>query len=264
MVMKPKSALRMSLSGSVGLFPFSLELISLDGQDYQRIGSQKWTKTSAANKPPSADGWSGLKDSKLVGEEDPGQGKAWHVKAAGSDGKPFEAWVRESDGYPVKVVMGDPDSNFTLSFDRFNTGQSVAAPAASDIKPDPKNVTGTVGQPMHLTGIDVTVVSADLNAKPGNVYLHPKPGNRYVAVQILYENTGSEKYSFNQFDWKLTDSAGFSYDSTWADIGPELHSGELLAGEKARGFITYEVPTNGTGITLKLKSGEDSATVPLG
>lgn len=264
MVIKPKSALRMTLTGSLGVFPFSIEQISVEGQDYQRVGNQKWTKTQAANKPSGANAWSEAKGAKLVAEEDQGQGKAWHVTATSSDGKPIEIWVRESDGYPLKMVTGDPDNNFTLSFDRFNTGQTVTGPPASEIKPDPKNVTGTVGQPMHLTGVDVTVVSVDPNAKGGNQYLQPKPGNRFVATQILYENTGSDPYDFNPFDWNLTDSAGFSYNTTYADIGPELHSGKLAAGEKARGYITYEVPTSATGLTLKLKSGEDTGRIPIG
>jgi hypothetical protein len=254
----------MSLTGSLGVFPFSLELISVEGQDYQRLGSQKWMKTTATNKPSGANGWSEAKDAKLVGEEQVAQAKAWHVKATTQEGKPLEMWVRESDAYPLKVFTGDADSNFTLSFDHFNTGQSVAAPAAADIKPDPKIVVGPVGQPLHLNGVDVTVVSVDPNAKSGSKYIQPKPGNRYVAVQILYESTGADSYNYNPFDWKLSDSAGFSYDSAYAMIGPELHSGTLNAGEKARGFITYDVPTSANGLTLKLKSGDDGATVSLG
>jgi len=266
MVLKPKSALTMKLAGSLGTIPFSVELISVDGQFYQRIGTAKWTKTTAANKPTLADSWSQAKDAKLVGEQDLPQGKAWHVKAT-IQSMPMEVWVRESDGYPLKLFTSatDSSSSFTFVFDKFNTGTKVTAPAASDMKPEPKVVAGTLGQVMHLNGVDVTLVSADQNAKSPSKYIVPKAGNRYVAVQVLYESTGSDPINYSPFDWKMTDSAGFSYDYTYSGIGPELRSGTLTGlGDKARGYITYEVPTSSTGLTLKLKSGEDIATVPLG
>ena len=117
---------------------------------------------------------------------------------------------------------------------------------------------------MHLNGVDVTVVTADVNAKPANEYIRPKSGNRYVTVQVLYEDTGTDQYNYSSYDWKLVDEAGFSYDTTYGGIGPELRTGSLSAGERARGYVTYEVPTSATGLTLKLKSGDDNATVPLG
>ena len=84
-----------------------------------------------------------------------------------------------------------------------------------------------------------------------------------MAVQVLYENTGSAPYDYNPFDWKLTDSAGFSYDSAFTEIGPQLNSGTIQPGEKARGFITYEVPLSATGLQLRLTASGDTATVAL-
>jgi hypothetical protein len=56
------------------------------------------------------------------------------VKAKDDGGNPFEAWVRESDGYPLKYASTMQGSTFTATFDRFNTGQTVSAPPASDIQ----------------------------------------------------------------------------------------------------------------------------------
>ncbi len=114
-----------------------------------------------------------------------------------------------------------------------------------------------------MTLATVTVVTANLDFHSGNAYEQPKADNRFVTVEILYENTGTEKLSYNPFDWKLTDSAGFNYDHGYSGKGPELHSGDLAPGEKARGFITYEVPKTSTGLTLKLTLGDDSMTIPL-
>jgi hypothetical protein len=116
---------------------------------------------------------------------------------------------------------------------------------------------------MPLTGVTVTVVQSDLNRQPSNSYLLPKAGNRFIVAEVLYESTGTDKVSYNPYDWKLSDSNGYDYDQTYTGIGPELHSGELAPGGKARGFIGYEVPKQANGFTLKAKVGDDSVAVTL-
>jgi hypothetical protein len=260
-LLKPKAASDLRLQGSLGAIPIAIEALSIDGKDYQRTGSEKWTVTEGK----SSVAWSDAKDASLVGEESLPEGKAWHVKGTGSDGKPFDLWVRESDGYPLKASasLGE-NGTMTMVFDKFNTGATISPPAASEVKPPAKNVTGKVGTPVALNSATVTVVSADLDYKSSNEFTQPKAGNRFIAVEILYENTGAEKVSYNPFDWKLSDSSGFSYDHGYSGKGPELHSGDLAVGDKARGFITYEVPQTAAGLTLKLALGDDTLTVPLG
>jgi hypothetical protein len=174
--------------------------------------------------------------------------------------------VRESDGYPLKVTATVGQGGvMTIIFDRFNTGASITLPGPSDIKPAPKSVTGTVGNAMQLTGGTVTIVSVDLNFVSTNEFAQPKAGNRFVVVEVLYENSGSDKITYNPFDWKLSDTSGFSYDQSY--VGgrePSLHSGDLQPGEKARGFITFEVPQSAGGLVLKSSLGDDTMNVPLG
>jgi hypothetical protein len=262
MVLKPKYALSIRMQGSLGAIPIAIQQIQVDGKFYSRAGNEKWTESDARTK--LGGNGSTAKDPKLVGEENLSQGKSWHIHATDSDSnQPFDAWIRESDGYLVKYSSSSDTGTLSYDFDKYNTGASVSAPPPAEIKPPPKTATGQVGSAVVLTGVTVTVVSADLDARSGTTYIKPKPGNRYVAVQILYENTGADPYNYNPFDWKLTDSSGFSYDTTYSGIGPELHSGTLARSEKARGYITYEVPASATGLAVKVKSGEDTATFPL-
>jgi hypothetical protein len=263
MVLKPKYALSVRMQGSLGAIPIAIQQIEVGGKSYSRVGNQKWTESDVKGGPVGSG--STAKDPKLVGEESLSQGKSWHIHATDSaPNQPFDAWIRESDGYFVKYSSSSDTGTLAFEFDKYNTGASVSAPSAAEIKPPPKTAIGQVGAAVILTGVTVTVVTADLHARPSNTYITPKPGSRYVAVQILYENSGVDPYDYNPFDWKLTDSSGFSYDTTYSGIGPELHSGTVARGEKARGYITYEVPTSATGLTLKLKSGDDTATFPLG
>src|ERR1700682_3362918 len=105
----------------------SFEDISVNGTDYSMTipGSGKWVaRASASTLGPNS--FAGASDFKYVGEETLPQGKAWHVSAKDKDGNPFNAWIRESDGYPLRYVITQQGNTLTLTFDKYNTGQTMA------------------------------------------------------------------------------------------------------------------------------------------
>jgi hypothetical protein len=178
-------------------------------------------------------------------------------------GDAFGLWVREDDGYPVKYSGGSGTAMLTITFDRFNTGTSVSAPNAADIKPPAKALAGKVGDRLALNGVALTVASFKPNFTNPNEFITPSSGKKFVVIEVLYENTGSDKVSYNPYDWKVSDASGFKYDESFTGEEPALHSGDLNRGEKVRGFITFEVPTNGTGLTVKVSVGDDTASFTL-
>ena len=71
-----------------------------------------------------------------MGEENLAKGKAWHATAKDKDGNAFDAYIRESDGYPIKYVETQSGGqNITLTFDRYNAGETITAPPADQIQP---------------------------------------------------------------------------------------------------------------------------------
>jgi len=112
----------------------SFEDISLNGTDYTLTvpGNGKWVaKASTTGLGPTS--FSGTSAFKYVGEESLAGGKAWHASANDKDGNPFEAWIRESDGYPLKYVITQQGNSLTLTFDKYNTGVVIAAPPPSQV-----------------------------------------------------------------------------------------------------------------------------------
>ena len=270
---------QMHYQGSLGAIPLAFDMIIVGGKDYSRTGSQKWTVTDESSNSSPSD-WSNAENPKLVGEESIGGAKAWHVSATASAGAAFEVWVRESDGYPLRYVSKGPSTStnanssagssdatagtLELDFDKFNTGVRVQPPPVADVKQPSRNVSAKVGDVVHLTGVDLTVVSANLDAKSPNEFITPKPGNRFVTIEVLYMLTGPDKVDYNSYSWKLSDSQGFSYDSTYGIADPALSSGSLSnPGDKARGFVAFEAPTAATGLFVKVSIGDDSAQVSL-
>jgi hypothetical protein len=121
---------------------------------------------------------------------------------------------------------------------------------------------GTVGQPMSLAGVRLTVVSANANFPGVNPYL-PAAGRRFVTVEVLYENSGSDPLISDPAQWQLVDSSGYSYSPFLTGASPLLSYEVLQPGERARGVIGFDVPQSAVGLVLKATVRLDSVTVPL-
>src|ERR1700736_2127690 len=131
-VIKPTQASKFTIATTVSGQSLKFEEIIISGKEYDLSrDNPPWTvKSSTSLNPGSFKG----RHAVYLGEDMPSAGKAWHVKATDDNGNPFEAWVRESDGYPLKYTSTMQGSTFTATFDRFNTGQVITAPPASDIQ----------------------------------------------------------------------------------------------------------------------------------
>jgi len=132
-VIKPAEASAFTMQTTVGGQTLKFEEIIVGGKEYDLSpDNPRWTvKSSTSSNPGSFKGTHAV----YLGEETFNAGKAWHVKATDDNGNPFGAWVRESDGYPLKYASSSQGTTFTASFDRFNTGATVTAPPASDVQP---------------------------------------------------------------------------------------------------------------------------------
>jgi hypothetical protein len=134
-VYKPKPEGRFKFQTTVGGQTVSIEEISLGGTNYGRTpSSPKWVATkSSSGIDPNA--FAGASDQKYIGEENLPQGKAWHASAKDKSGYAFDAYIRESDGYPIKYVETQAGGqNITLSFDRYNAGETITAPPPDQIQ----------------------------------------------------------------------------------------------------------------------------------
>jgi hypothetical protein len=134
LVVKPQLASHVVMRATISGQPLKFEQILVGGKEYDLSpDNPRWTV-----KEGSSSSYAGSfkgKDAVYLGEEAVSGGRAWHVKAVNDDGNPFEIWVRKNDGYPLKYRGTTGENTFTTSFDRFNTGQTVTAPPASDIQP---------------------------------------------------------------------------------------------------------------------------------
>ena len=93
----------------------------------------------------------------------------------------------------------------------------------------------------------------------------PKPGNRYVAVDITLQNTGNATIPINRTyaRLKMTDDREYGREGNIPD--PQLLTGTLQPGQATRGWVNFEVPAGAVllSFTYDPTAIKGPATVPL-
>lgn len=77
---------------------------------------------------------------------------------------------------------------------------------------------------------------------PASEFIKPAEGNKYVAIEVTYENTSATKDSFSTSRFTLKDTENHAYTPALFDTKePSLSSADLEPGGTVKGFITYEL-----------------------
>ncbi|WP_433745090.1 DUF4352 domain-containing protein [Falsibacillus pallidus] len=107
-----------------------------------------------------------------------------------------------------------------------------------------------MGDTIQLGDHKVTVTKIDKSA--GDEFETPKSGNEFVIVHVRIENGGKDQISYNSFDFQLKNSQGNIVDPGIITIDQDtsLDSGELAAGGKVEGTISFEAPKNDPDLDL--------------
>lgn len=129
---------------------------------------------------------------------------------------------------------------------------STTAPSPTIAAPGP----GKIGEQIQTDdGMALTVLSVqqknELDALNG-----AKDGIMYVVAEVVIENISSDRGSYNQLYFSLKDADGFKIDPTFSSNSdmPNLKTGTLAKGEKARGFIPFELKKDTKGLILIYES----------
>lgn len=123
-----------------------------------------------------------------------------------------------------------------------------------------------IGDRIEIGDYIITVNGTENPYIESKTYSQPDSGNKYIAVEVTYENETKDSISYNVYDWLLSDSDGYTYDQAWGSKEPNLSSGDLNPGEKVRGWVTFEVPETSTQYSIKFTPSiwsSDNAVIEL-
>ncbi|MBL4715059.1 MAG: DUF4352 domain-containing protein [Bacteroidia bacterium] len=70
---------------------------------------------------------------------------------------------------------------------------------------------------------------------------YAKKSNKYVAVEVLINNSGNNIISFSDYNFHIVDEEGFEYSTSFSGKNPDFGTREIYSDKKARGWLTYEI-----------------------
>lgn len=123
-------------------------------------------------------------------------------------------------------------------------GEATSIPTSAPVVTQYK-----IGDIIQIGSMTMTVNS--VSNPTGDQYNQPESGKKFVVVDLTFENKGAESANISSMlQMSLKDATGQAYD---VDISAEVASGgkspdgEIAAGEKLRGQIGFQVPTDAKG-----------------
>lgn len=120
-----------------------------------------------------------------------------------------------------------------------------------------------LGQPSAKEGLVVTVFGTTVHPSLGD--FTPNAGNIYLVADVQLENTNQDPIAFSFLHFALTDANGKTYQPAHgsADYAPPpaLSSGELAKGDRARGSVVLEIPTEVTSGIFQYVNEQSNAEI---
>ena len=135
---------------------------------------------------------------------------------------------------------GDDDTDETPAAAVTEAPDDEAAPEPTS-PPEQDDLNLTLGQTANVGDAEVTAHSFRLDS--GGEFFAPDAGNVWIVVDATIVNTGDDEYNFSSLlQLAVRDTEAREYDvSLLADVISGL-DGTILAGDKLRGEVAFEVP----------------------
>jgi hypothetical protein len=130
------------------------------------------------------------------------------------------------------------------------TSAPAAPPATATSRPEPKPATlPKVGERVESGGIAITVLNTKRTDSAGQ-FMKAKPGRTFLIAEVTIESVTRDNAPYNPLYFKVKDSEGQEYDAGL--IGPDngLKSGELPRGDRVRGAVSFDVPSEAKGLVM--------------
>lgn len=129
-------------------------------------------------------------------------------------------------------------------------------------RPTSSVATATIVSPMDInqkpttdSGYSLKVTAVEDPAQAAAGY-EPKPETRLIAVKVGLENVESDDaMAVDISNAVVTDDKGIDYIAVAGGHDGELQSPELKKGERAEGWIAFQVPTDATLKSLTYRIG---------
>lgn len=116
-------------------------------------------------------------------------------------------------------------------------------PESTEPTDTPESTEAFESTKVSSSGYTLSVVGIEDPATPHPRLYEPEGGTKPLAVEVVLGNVSGDVHSVNVYNGTLVDQDGFSYrPEPFAREGGYIDRIDLAPGEKARGWIPFEVP----------------------
>jgi len=161
-------------------------------------------------------------------------------------------------GLCLALILACGGGNATQSSTPGNTQASAAPTDAAAQKK-----TYAVGETAELNGLKVTV--NEVKPVEGNQVMKPEAGKQFIVVNVTFENTTAKDVPVSSMlQMELKDDTGQAYSidiGAMTVAGGKQPDGTIVAGDKLRGPIGYQVPVGAKGLQWIFKDVVGSGRV---
>ncbi|HEX6348090.1 MAG TPA: hypothetical protein VF160_01730 [Candidatus Dormibacteraeota bacterium] len=240
--LQPVRALSQVISPGPGAGGFApAEYREVNGVTYNQMlpgwSHPRWQAFPAAasagptGNPAWFDQWWQLGRFRIEGQEGSAVDRAWRLVAQQANMGPqatVRLWIRQRDGYPLQYRLTFVKGTTTVTFDRWNSGARVNAPAPADLLPPPANA--PVAGQLLFSGGSLRVLSVDY-AYHGSIGLAPVPAGSHLVGTEVYVDAPAGTFMLPDYSkWQLLDGAGNAYPAqTNGAYGGKGGGSDLLA-----------------------------------
>lgn len=144
------------------------------------------------------------------------------------------------------------------------TVQPTAVPTATVLPSPTKNPRPKVGDTTEAKGSKYIVNEVRDPVVPTNQFSKPAAGMRWLAIDVTQEGTAPGGDDYNPFYFSIQDDKAFVYQR--GGLGgpePRLSSGKLAAGQKVRGWVTFEIPADAKVISIMTQPEAIGGTIVI-
>ena len=107
-----------------------------------------------------------------------------------------------------------------------------------------------LGDVVQQYGYLLSALTVEDSTTPGMFY-EAEPGKKLVAVEVIIGNVSGELLDVNPLYATLVDSEGFIYQPELAARDGQIVTANLSPGEKAKGWIAFEMPEGAAAASIK-------------
>lgn len=194
------------------------------------------------------------------------EGFAYQVELAGRDEQLLAVDLRAGEKARGWVAFKIPEG-VTPAKLKYSPGMFSSTTLAVSLAPAPEGHEAITG-PLAVTpepprvglGGEASGFGCSLSASTvedpsaAGMFYEARPGYRLVAVEITVGNVSAESFSANPLYAYLIDADGYVYEPELGGRDGQLDAIELAKGEKAKGWVSFELPDGAQPAALKYQT----------